>query len=78
MCTSGENSGRIINTCETVNLWECSVVKNFNAPAPRLKKSCLGGSSWDFVWTSSQLVSVFGVCRWKRSGLSGRDNNGAA
>ena len=49
-----------------------------NAPASRLKKSCRGGSSWDFVWTSSQLVSVFGVCRWKRSGLSGRDNNGAA
>jgi hypothetical protein len=23
-------------------------------------------------------ASVVGVCRWKRSGLSGRDNNGAA
>jgi len=46
-----------------------------NAPASRLKKSCRGVKSILRSW-SSHPVSVFGVCRWKRSELSGRGLNG--
>ena len=49
----------------------------FNAPASRLKKSCRGVKSSLRSW-SSHPVSVFGVCRWKRSELSGRGLNGKA
>ena len=49
--------------------------QEINAPASRLKKSCRGLKSILRSW-SSHPVSVFGVCRWKRSELSGRGLNG--
>ena len=51
------------------------LAKEINAPASRLKKSCRGAKSSLRSW-SSHPVSVFGVCRWKRSELSGRGLNG--
>ena len=48
-----------------------------NAPASRLKKSCRGVKS-NFRYWSSHPVSVFGACRWKRSGLCGGGLNSKA